>query len=155
MFLIEAVLLAKDVFQGFWTKCRLDTRSVTGKDVKNGDFLLAYAGFSMNILYMGNKLSMQRDFFNNSTDNLLPVLNFLAGLYNFCNFVITFSLMKVTMICRRATYFRTDLQIWKWWNTTAEYVRQYKICTLKIIFNDLHWVIWLLCKSKYSQRKWL
>ena len=50
-------------------------------------------GLSMNILDAGNKFPVQRGFFTNSTGNLLPVLGFLGGLYNFCNFVIMFSLM--------------------------------------------------------------
>ena len=33
---------------------------------------------------MGNKSAMQRDFFKNSTDNLLPALRFLGRLYKFC-----------------------------------------------------------------------
>ena len=38
----------------------------------------------MNILHAGN-----RGFFTNSAGNLLPDLEFLGGLYNFCNLVIT------------------------------------------------------------------
>ena len=56
------------------------------------------SGLSMNMLCMGNKLPVQRGFFTNSTGNLLPALGFLDGLYNFCNFVIIFSLMQVMMI---------------------------------------------------------
>ena len=42
----------------------------------------------MNILSAGDKSPVQRGFFTNS--GLLPVLGFLGGLYNFCNFVIIF-----------------------------------------------------------------
>ena len=42
----------------------------------------------MNILCAGDKLPVQRGFFKNGTDDLLPALRFLGGLYNFCNFVI-------------------------------------------------------------------
>ena len=42
-------------------------------------------GLSMNILHMGDKLPMQQGFFTNSTRDLLPALDFLGGLYNFCN----------------------------------------------------------------------
>ena len=48
----------------------------------------------MNILHAGNKSPMQRGFFTISTGDLLLALGFLGGLYNFCNFVIIFSLMK-------------------------------------------------------------
>ena len=58
--------------------------------IKNDDD----AGLSMNILCVGNKSLVQRGFFKNSTGDLLPVLKFLGGLYNFCNFVIVFSLIK-------------------------------------------------------------
>ena len=47
----------------------------------------------MNVLCASDKLPMQRGFFINSTGDLLPTLGFLGGLYNFCNFVIIFSLM--------------------------------------------------------------
>ena len=50
-------------------------------------------GFSMSILCVGNISLMQRGFFKNSTCDLLPSLRFLDGLYNFCDFVIVFSLM--------------------------------------------------------------
>ena len=49
---------------------------------------------------------MQRGFFKNSVGDLLPALRFLGGLHNFCNFVVIFSLINVTMICRRATFYR-------------------------------------------------
>ena len=41
----------------------------------------------------------------NSAGDLLPALGFLGGLYNFCNFVIIFSLIKVTMVCRSSDIF--------------------------------------------------
>ena len=47
----------------------------------------------MNILRAGDKLPVQRGFFRNNAGNLLPSLGLLGGLYNFCNFVIIFSLM--------------------------------------------------------------
>ena len=50
-------------------------------------------GLSMNILHVGDKLPMQIGFFHNSMGDLLPTLGFLSGLYNFCNFVIIFSVM--------------------------------------------------------------
>ena len=51
------------------------------------------SGLSMNILCAGDKAPVQLSFFTNSTGNLLPTLEFLGGLYNFCNLVIMFSLM--------------------------------------------------------------
>ena len=48
----------------------------------------------MNILGAGNKSPVQKDFFKNGTSNLLPALRFLGGLYNFCNFVTVFCLIK-------------------------------------------------------------
>ena len=47
----------------------------------------------MNILCAGDKLPVQRGFFTNSVGDLLPALDFLDGLHNFCNLVIMFSLM--------------------------------------------------------------
>ena len=47
------------------------------------DVLFHLIGLSMNILHTGDKLPKQRGFF----------IGFLAGLYNFCNFGIMFSLM--------------------------------------------------------------
>ena len=52
------------------------------------------AGLSMNILCTGDKLPMQRGFFKNGMGNLLPALRFLGELYNFCHFVIIFSLLQ-------------------------------------------------------------
>ena len=91
-------------------------------------------------------------FFANSAGDLLHALEFLGGLYNFCNFVIIFSLMLVKMIFRSSI-----LQVWKWSNTTKkrgwnskswktqDYVRNYaKYTKLKIIFDGLCWDIWLL-----------
>ena len=57
------------------------------------DGVSSVAGLSMNILRASNKLLVQRGFFTNSAGDLLPTLGFLGGLYNFCNFVIIFSLM--------------------------------------------------------------
>ena len=50
-------------------------------------------GLWMNILRAGNKLPVQRVYFTNSAGNLLPALEFLGRLCNFCNLVIIFSLM--------------------------------------------------------------
>ena len=61
------------------------------------------SGLSMNILHTGNKSPMQRHFLKNSAGDLLPTLRFLGRLYNFCFSAIIFSLIKVTMIYRRAT----------------------------------------------------
>ena len=75
-----------------------------------------------------------RGFSKNGVGELLPALRFLGGLYNFCNFVIgrstlvgvhpvkllLFSLMKVTMICRTATYF-TDLEMIECYQTTCDW----------------------------------
>ena len=47
----------------------------------------------MNILRAGDKSPVQRGFFTNNSGDLLPTLEFLGGLYNFCNLVIIFSLM--------------------------------------------------------------
>ena len=47
----------------------------------------------MNILQAGDKSPVQRGFFTNSAGGLLPALGSLGGLYNFCNFMIIFSLM--------------------------------------------------------------
>ena len=38
------------------------------------------------------------NFFTNSAGDLLPTLEFLGGLYDFCNLVIIFSLMYITVI---------------------------------------------------------
>ena len=51
------------------------------------------AGLSMNILRAGDKSPVQKGFFNNRAGDLLHALSFPGGLYNFCNFVIIFSLM--------------------------------------------------------------
>ena len=42
---------------------------------------------------LGDKLPVQRSFFKNSVSDLLPAVRFLGGLYNFCNFIIIFSLL--------------------------------------------------------------
>ena len=57
------------------------------------DFLCTILGLSMNILLSGDKLPLEIGFFTNGGGDLLPILGFLGGLYNFCNFVIIFSLM--------------------------------------------------------------
>ena len=46
----------------------------------------------MNILCAGDKSPVQGGFFTNSAADLLPAVGFLSRLYNFCNFVIIFSL---------------------------------------------------------------
>ena len=99
---------------------------------------MVHPAFSMNILCTGDKLPVQERFFKNSTGDLLPALMFLGGLYNFCNFVIIFSLMYVT-ICKRATYF-TDLEMIEYyqkmrgWNSkspkTKSYVTNYARYTM-------------------------
>ena len=48
-------------------------------------------GFKIRQLF--DKLPLQRGFFRNSAGDLVPALMFLNRLYNFCNFVIMFSLM--------------------------------------------------------------
>ena len=58
-----------------------------------GNPLLIYSGLLMNILRADNKSPVQRGFFANSMGDLLLALWFLGRLYNFCNFVIIFSLM--------------------------------------------------------------
>ena len=72
----------------------------------------------MNILRAGDKSPMEKGLFKTGIVDLLPVLRFLGRLYNFLNFVIVFSLMQVTMICRRATYF-TDLETIKYYQKTC------------------------------------
>ena len=47
----------------------------------------------MNILRAGDKLPVQKGFFKNGAGDLLPALRFQGGVYNFCNFVIIFSLL--------------------------------------------------------------
>ena len=74
-------------------------------------------GRPMNILRMGYKSTVQRGFFTKSTSDLLPALGFLGELYNFCNFVIIFSLMYVT-ICRSKGIF-TDLEMIKYYHKTC------------------------------------
>ena len=48
---------------------------------------------SINILCAGNKSPMLGGFFKNSMGDLLPALRFLGRLYNYCNFVIIFSVI--------------------------------------------------------------
>ena len=86
---------------------------------------------------------LQQGFFTNSVADLLPTLDLLGGLYTFCNLVIMFSLMQITMTCKKVSYF-TDLEMVKYyqkrcgWNSksskTNDYVRNYARYTkLKII----------------------
>ena len=63
------------------------------KNVNERQRYHATTGLLMNILRAGNKSPMQRGFFTNSAGDLLPALGFLGGLYDFCNFVVIFSLM--------------------------------------------------------------
>ena len=58
---------------------------------------------------------MQRDFFKNSMADLMLSLRFLGGLYNFCNFVIIFSLILWWYVEEQHIW-----QIWKWLNTTKK-----------------------------------
>ena len=71
----------------------------------------------MNILHAGDKSPVQRGFFTNSKGDLLPVLELLGGLHNFCNFVIKFSLMWGRYV-EVATYF-TDLEMIKYYQKRA------------------------------------
>ena len=71
---------------------------------------LGTSDLSINILRAGDKLPMRRCFFTNSTGDLLAAIGLPGGLYNFCDFVIIFSLMLVTMIWKRVTYF-TDSEM--------------------------------------------
>ena len=50
-------------------------------------FLIRLTGLPMNILRAGDKSPVQRGFFKNNADDLLPTLRFLGGLYNFCNYI--------------------------------------------------------------------
>ena len=74
-------------------------------------------GFSMNILCVDNKSPVQRDFYKNGTMDLLPALRFLGSLYNFCNFVIIFSLIKSRRYVQVVTCF-TDLEMIKYFQKT-------------------------------------
>ena len=47
------------------------------------DQIFLVAGLSVIIVHAGDKLSMPRGFFTNSSGDLLPALGFLGGLYNF------------------------------------------------------------------------
>ena len=55
----------------------------------------------MNILHAGNKLLMQQGFFTVSVGDLLPSLEFLGRLYNFCNFcfLLVFDHFQICKIC--------------------------------------------------------
>ena len=64
----------------------------------------------MNILHAGYKSPVQRDFIKNSKRDLLSTLRILTRLLNFCNFVVIFSLMQLTMICTRVAGF-ADLEM--------------------------------------------
>ena len=65
-------------------------------------YIYIYKGLSMNILCTGNKSPMQRGFFTNSVGDLVLALVFLAGCIIF---VIIFSLLWVTMLCRSSNIF--------------------------------------------------
>ena len=52
-----------------------------------------FSGLSMNISCVDDKSPVQIGFFKNSTGDLLLALGVLSTLYNFCNFLIIFSLM--------------------------------------------------------------
>ena len=81
----------------------LDMHSVINGSVANGGINAKFsnkinndefvAGLSMNILCAGDKSPVQSGFFTNRAGDLLPAPGFLGMLYNFCNFVIMFSLM--------------------------------------------------------------
>ena len=111
----------------------------------------------MNILRAGNKSPVQRSFFKNSAGGLLPpILRFLGGFYDFCNFVIIFSLIKLRWFVEK----RYILQICKWSNTTKKgaveiakymktkkYVKHYaRHTTLKITY-VLRWGVWNCYKN--------
>ena len=64
-------------------------------------------GLSMNILRGGGGGG-------GGMGNLLPAPRFLRVLCKFCDFAITFPVLEVTMIYRRATYF-TDLEMIKFY----------------------------------------
>ena len=108
------------------------------KKLKNIEFNVI--GLSINILHVGDKSPMKRGFFKKSTGYLLPVLRFLGGLYYFCNFVIIFSLMQVTMIWRRVIYF-ADSEMIEYYQKRCG--RNSKTTKLKIISYGLCWGIWL------------
>ena len=110
-------------------------------------------GRPMNILCMGYKSPVQRGFFTKSTSGLLPTLGFLGKLYNFCNFVIIFSLMCVT-ICRSKGIF-TDLEMIKYyqkmcgWNRSLWKLKlRNKLRQIQYVKNHFLWFtlghIWLL-----------
>ena len=74
----------------------------------------------MNNLCAGDKLPVQRGFFINSAGDLLPALGFLRRLYNFCNFVVMFSLINSWWYVELVTYF-TDLEIIEYYQKTCDY----------------------------------
>ena len=55
--------------------------------------MMAQPGLSMNTLCTGDKSPAQRGFPKNGMGNLLPILRFLGGLYNLCNFAIGRSML--------------------------------------------------------------
>ena len=77
---------------------------------------------SINILHAGNKSPVQRGFFANSMGDLLPTLGFLGELYNFCNFVIIFSLIKSRWYVEVVTYF-TDLEMIEYYQKRCSWNR--------------------------------
>ena len=83
--------------QSRWKKCFQTQVLPTLRHKRASSFLQCdtseSASLSMNILCIGNKLPVQKCFFKNRVGDSLSALRFLGGLYNFCNFVIIFSLM--------------------------------------------------------------
>ena len=55
------------------------------------NFVFSIHGFTIDQLF--DKLPLQRGFSKNSAGDLVPALMFLNRPYDFCNFVIMFSLM--------------------------------------------------------------
>ena len=68
----------------------------------------------MNILRAGDKTPMQREKNKNVASDLLAALRFLGRPYNFCNFVIIFSLIKSQRYVKVVTYF-TDSEMIKYY----------------------------------------
>ena len=85
--------------------------------MKSGTYGVLHADLSMDILCACNRLPLQRGFFKYSTGNLLPVLRFLGGLYNFCNFVIIFFTTVITS--RWYVEEQHILQIWKFYRSAS------------------------------------
>ena len=84
------IVLENEDYKIFWG-FSIQTDHVIG--TRKPDLVVVVTGVSMNILRAGNKSPVQRGSFTNSAVDLLPALDFLGGLYNFCNLVIMFSLM--------------------------------------------------------------